>query len=158
MSLLPGLHHPFRLSRPPQLNRQLVMRGKNAVRLWLAAVVVVHLVVSMLHGLAHQLAHVSLSTAGALFVLIVIFIGPLVGLGLMWRSLRIGGWIVATTMAASFVFGFVNHFVFASPDHVSAIVPEWQLLFATTASLLAFTEATGCFLALGAVRERKFLS
>jgi hypothetical protein len=44
-------------------------------------------------------------------------------------------------MAASLVFGVVNHFLLASPDHVSHVAQQWRTLFATTAVLLALTEA-----------------
>ena len=58
-------------------------------------------------------------------------------------------------MAGSLVFGLVNHFVLASPDHVAHVSPEWRPLFATTAVLLAVTEAIGSGLAIRVVRERK---
>jgi len=58
-------------------------------------------------------------------------------------------------MAGSLVFGLVNHFVLSSPDHVAHVDPQWRVLFATTAVLLAATELVGSGLALRLVRERK---
>jgi steroid 5-alpha reductase family enzyme len=58
-------------------------------------------------------------------------------------------------MAASLVFGVVNHFVLSTPDHVSHVDPRWQPLFAATAVLLAVTEALGSGLAIRLVRERR---
>jgi hypothetical protein len=115
--------------------------------------VAAHLVVSILHGAAHAGARVPLSPAANLFVFGVIFAGPLAGLALMWPAARIGSWLIGATMAASLVFGLVNHFVLASPDHVGHIDPEWRPLFATTAALLAVIEAAAAGLAIHVVRE-----
>jgi len=122
---------------------------------WLVAIVVVHLVISVVHGTAHTRAQVALSQAQNLFVFIVILAGPLVGAALLWPAARLGTWVIMVTMGASLVFGVVNHFVLASPDHVAHVSAEWRPLFATTAVLLAVTEAVAVGVALGAVRERK---
>jgi hypothetical protein len=127
-------------------------KGSSARR-WLAAVVLSHLAVSIVHGAAHVGAHVPLSQAASLFVFIVIFIGPLVGLGLTWPARRIGSWIVAITMSGSFVFGLVNHFVLAGPDHVAHIDPQWRALFAASAIIVAGIELLGSGLALMCARE-----
>ena len=122
---------------------------------WLTAAVLSHLVVSVIHGAAHAEANVPLSRAANLFVFMVILAGPLVGLALTWPAERIGSWLVAITMAGSFVFGLVNHFVFASPDHVAHVAGPWRPVFATTAVLLAVTEAASCGLAIRFARERE---
>ena len=62
--------------------------------------------------------------------------------------------LIAVTMAGSLVFGLVNHFVLDSPDHVAHVDPPRWLLFATTATLLAITEALGVGLAIRVIRER----
>jgi len=121
---------------------------------WLVAIVLVHLVISVVHGSAHTGAQVALSPAQNLFVFIVILAGPLVGAVLLWPAARLGSWGIMVTMGGSLVFGAVNHFVLASPDHVAHVSAEWRPLFATTAVLLAVTEAVAVGVALGAVRER----
>jgi peptidoglycan/LPS O-acetylase OafA/YrhL len=127
-------------------------------RRWLAVVVLLHLAVSAIHGAAHTGAHVELSQAGTLFVYIVILIGPLVGLVLTWPARRIGSWIIATTMAGSFVFGLVNHFLIVGDDHVSHVDPQWRTLFAATAVILAGIELLGAALAIANARERRNVS
>jgi len=144
------------LSRPGGLARQVGMSTiHTSTWRWLAVLVLAHLVVSILHGSAHTRADVPLSQAAMLFVFVVIVAGPVIGLALTWPAVRLGSWLVAVTMAASLVFGVVNHFMLASPDHVAHVNPQWRPLFATTAVLLALTEALGSGLALRMVRERK---
>jgi hypothetical protein len=151
--------NPTRLSRFASLNRQLGMSRKNASgRQWLAAVVLMHLAVNLVHGVAHIEAQVPLSKAAGLFVFVVILIGPLVGLALTWPAARIGGWIVAITMSGSLVFGLVNHFVLAGQDHVAHVAAPWRPLFASSAALLAVLELVGCGLAIDFVRKRRSLS
>ena len=121
--------------------------NRRRLRTALVAAVVAHLVISIAHGTTHTGAHVPLSPAASLFVYAVILAGPLVGLALVWLAESLGTWVIMLTMAGSLVFGVINHFVFDSPDHVSQVDPQWRLLFATTAVLLAATEALGVGLA-----------
>jgi ABC-type xylose transport system permease subunit len=113
----------------------------------LTAIVLAHLVVSAIHGVAHDRAHVPLSLWANVFVYVVILAGPLVGLALTWWSARAGAWVVALAMAGSLAFGVVNHFLLSSPDHVAHVDPQWRPLFTFTAVLLALTEALGVVLA-----------
>ena len=117
--------------------------------------VLLHLVVSIVHGDAHSKAHVALSSAGTVFVVVVIIAGPLIGLGLAWPAPRAGASVIALTMAGSLIFGLVNHFVLASPDHISQVDPQWRPLFTTTAIMLAVTEALGAGLAAFIVFDRR---
>jgi len=120
---------------------------------WMAASVLVHLLVSMIHGAAHTGASVPMSQAANLFVFVVILAGPLIGLGLSFRTKLYGGVVVALTMGAALVFGVVNHFLIDSPDHISHIAAAWRSLFVTTAVLLTITELLGVAIALRLVRQ-----
>jgi hypothetical protein len=131
-------------------------RNRSSIWIWMAAVVLAHLVISIVHGIAHTMAHVPLSPAANVFVFAVILAGPLIGLSLTWPAQRIGAWLIALTMAGALVFGFVNHFVFASPDHIAQVDPQWRLLFTTTAVLLVLTEALGAGLAVRSLRGNGF--
>jgi len=122
----------------------------------LAAVVLVHLVLSLLHGAAHAGASVALGPAGDMFVYLVILTGPIAGLFVALRQPRIGGWIVALTMSGSLVFGLVNHFIIKGTDHVSHVAAAWRSQFALTAALLLVVEAAGAAIGLReAVRVRR---
>jgi hypothetical protein len=67
---------------------------------------------------------------------------------------RIGSWVIAVTMAAALVFGCMNHFVLAGPDHVSQVAGQWRPVFTTTAALIAATEALASALAVRIARGR----
>ena len=120
---------------------------------WMAASVLVHLLVSMIHGAAHTWASVPMSLAANLFVFVVILAGPLIGLGLSFRTKLYGGVVVALTMGAALVFGVANHFFIDSPDHISHIATPWRSLFVTTAVLLTITELLGLAIALRLIRQ-----
>jgi len=119
------------------------MRKDTTARRIVTAVVLLHLVISMIHGAAHSAAAVPMTLAGNLFVYVVILAGPLAGLWLSRSRPVAGGWMIAVTMAGSLAFGVVNHFVLAGPDHVSHVAERWRLLFASTAVLLAVVETAG---------------
>ena len=110
---------------------------------WLAAAVIAHLLISALHGRAHDGGHVALTAGQSLFVYTVILAGPLGGLAVSFIRARVGGFIVAATMTASLLFGLINHFIITSPDHVSQVDPEWRMLFTVTAYLLIASECAG---------------
>ena len=109
----------------------------------LAAVVIGHLIVNIVHGTAHAGARIPMTLAANLFIWIVILAGPLAGLWISRSRPIAGGWIVAATMAGSLVFGIVNHFVIVSPDHIAHVAAEWRMRFAITAVLLVVFELAG---------------
>ena len=120
----------------------------------LAAMVLIHLAISILHGRAHSGAQVGLSTAASLFVYIVILAGPLAGLILL-RSMPVAGaWTVAASLGGALVFGLINHFIVAGPDHVDHVAAAWRPLFGITAALLAATEAAGAAIGVWSATRR----
>jgi hypothetical protein len=114
----------------------------------LSAVVFTHLAVTLVHGAAHAGAAVPLTPAAALFVLLIIEIGPLAGLAWARIRPREGGAIVAASMTAALLFGLANHFLIAGADHVSQVAGPWRVVFGSTAGLLLVTEAAGVVVAL----------
>ena len=120
----------------------------RAFGLALTAIVVVHLAISIVHGQAHAGADVPLSSAAAAFVYIIILAGPILGLAVFcWRP-HLGAWIVALSMSGALIFGLVNHFIIAGPDHVAHVAAEWRTLFGVTAALLVASEAAGVAIAI----------
>ena len=126
--------------------------GRTA-RVWTGAewtllgVVLLHLAINILHGRAHEGAQVPLSPAAMLFVYIVILAGPLAGVVVARWTPIAGEWIVAVSLGGALVFGLINHFIIAGPDHVDHVAAAWRTQFGVTAALLVATEAVG--MALG---------
>jgi len=120
----------------------------------LAAVVLGHLGISVAHGWAHTGARVDVSPAGMLFVYVVIVAGPLAGLIVLRHRERLGAALIAAAMAGALLFGVVNHFIIAGPDHVAHVAAAWRPLFASTAALLGIFEAAGAAIAIRYARAR----
>ena len=121
--------------------------------------VLAHLVVSIVHGRAHDSLAVGLSSWQNLYVLTVIIIAPLIAMVLIWTRLaRPGLVLLVISMAGSLIFGIAYHYVVISPDHVSHLPPgDAQGLFRTTALLLVLTELFGVAIGLWGLRRMKIV-
>ena len=108
------------------------------------ALILVHLVVSTLHGLAHQAAIVKLTTFGYVYVTIVITFGPLVAAVLLFtRKRKAGGLLLMLSMLGSFIFGVWYHFLSNTSDNVTQVHGPWHSTFLCTAIGLAVIEPAG---------------
>lgn len=134
----------------------MLKRRRNIVLLSTVSVLA-HLVVSIIHGRAHEGLAVGLSSWQNIYVLIVIVIAPLIAMLLIWtRPARPGLVLLVISMAGSLIFGVIYHYLVISPDHVSHLPPgDAQGLFRTTALLLVLTELFGVVLGLWALRESR---
>ncbi len=134
----------------------MLKRRRNIVLLSTVAVLA-HLVVSIIHGRAHEGLAVGLSSWQNMYVLIVIVIAPLIAMLLIWTRLaRAGLVLLVISMAGSLIFGVIYHYVVISPDHVSHLPPgDAQGLFRTTALLLVLTELFGVVVGLWGLRESR---
>jgi hypothetical protein len=133
------------------------MRAKR-IDGWLTTAVIAHLLISALHGRAHDGGHVALTAGQSLFVYSVILAGPLVGLAASFVRRRTGGLIVAATMTGALLFGLINHFLIISADHVSQVDPNWRTLFTATALLLIASECAGALAGARAAVAREVQS
>lgn len=113
-----------------------------------AIVVAIHLLINVVHGVAHRELHVGLSPSGSIFVIAVVLILPLVAMALVWTTKkRIGLILLSLSMFGSLLFGFYHHFLVASPDHVRLQpASAWGIAFVLTAYGLLITEAIGAYL------------
>lgn len=124
-------------------------------RWWAVAAVVLHAVVVLIHGAAHDKLEIGLSPAGNVFVIVVILISPLIAGGLLLLPYaRAGAWLLAASMVGSLAFGGYNHYVAMSPDHVTQ-TPDttWGMVFRVTAALLVVTELLGLAAAANVLRR-----
>ena len=118
-------------------------------------VVVVHLIVSVVHGQAHTSLGVGLNTWQQAYVYSVILLAPLVALALAFtRHVRASGWLLLVSMLGSLIFGFCYHYVIISPDHVAHLPPgDARFAFRVTALLLVIVEAFGVVVAARLVKK-----
>ncbi len=111
---------------------------------WLGTMaVVVHGIPLVLHGLAHAKLQIFLpSVLANAYVLIVLYLAPLVAAGLLWGGrIRLGAWLLVGAMVGSLIFEGYNHFLVMSPDHVSQVpAGMWGNIFRMTAIASAITE------------------
>lgn len=117
-------------------------------------VVVIHAIVSAIHGLAHQEIPIPLSLFQSLFVGIVIFLAPIIAAVLLWTQFdRIGNWLLLSSMAGSGLFGLYNHYIVISSDHVSQVsLAGWGLVFQITAFLIPLVDGLGCAVGISALK------
>jgi hypothetical protein len=128
----------------------------RTIKLLSLAIIVAHLGISTIHGLAHQGARVALTTSGYVYVLVVITLAPLVAGGLLFtRWARVGALLLALSMIGSFAFGGWYHFLSASNDHVSQVHGPWRSTFLWTAVALAVIEFAGIVIGISAYRSEK---
>jgi len=115
-----------------------------------AIVVAIHLLINVVHGVAHRELHVGLSASGSIFVIAVVVILPLVAMALVWTTKkRIGLILLSLSMFGSLLFGFYHHFLVASPDHVRLQpASAWGIAFVLTAYGLLITEAIGAYVGI----------
>src|SRR5687767_3940528 len=122
------------------------MNQISSQRLPFAALVLIliHLVVSTLHGWAHQAAMVTLTTFGNVYVGVVITLMPVVAaVFLFTRKKKIGALLLALSMLGSFFFGFWYHFLSQTNDNVAQVHGPWHSTFLWTAIGLAVIELVG---------------
>ena len=120
------------------------------VRVSVSILIWLHVVVVVLHGMAHGGAGVPFTSlsANALVVLaigVVIGIAPLVALFLLsTRWFPWGALLLCLCMLGSLLFGVWNHFLLPGPDNIASLPAGiWQLPFRITAFSLALIEAAG---------------
>lgn len=79
-----------------------------------------HLVLSVTHGVVHEVVPAEVPRWQLLFVVVALFAVPLLGAALLSRGReRTGGALVLVSAVAGFAFEALAHFVVENPDHVS---------------------------------------
>ena len=107
--------------------------------------VLLHGVIAVLHGAAHNDLGIQMTAAENAFINVVIVAAPVVAAVALWtRFVRAGAVLLAVSMAGSLLFGAYHHYVAISPDHVAHLpAGNLQGLFRLTAVLLVVSEAAG---------------
>lgn len=114
------------------------------------AIVVAHLLVNIVHGLAHSDLRVGLAPLDSIFVIVVVLVFPLIAMGFVWTAKkRFGLILLSLSMFGSLLFGLYHHFLAVSPDHIHSQRPGgWGTTFVLTAYLLLITEAIGTYVGI----------
>lgn len=117
---------------------------------YVTAIVVAHLLVNIVHGLAHRELRVGIDPPASIFVTVVVLFCPLVAMALVWTAKKRPGLILLSlSMFGSLVFGLYHHFLVVSPDHVrSQPASPWVFAFVLTAYGLLITEAIGAYVGI----------
>src|SRR5436309_9740125 len=116
---------------------------------YLIALVLAHFIATLVHATAHFALQIVPDGIDLLFIVGVIWIGPLVALVILRFNPPLAAGLLAVLMGAAFVYGLVSHFLVAGPDNVARIGSStWTALFVATASLLGFLEASGLLVAV----------
>ena len=121
----------------------------------LVVIAVVHLAVQATHAYSHVVADVPNTALQQAFIVVVVTLGPLAAAlaALRW-NLRIGAGLFAASMVASFLFGYLLHFVINSPDLHSNVVGEHGAVFFHSALGLALIEFVGFAYGLAAALRK----
>ena len=122
----------------------------------LTFIVVLHVLISLVHGIAHQRVPVDLTAWQGVFVAVVVVISPVAGIVVRARGRwRTGTLVTAVSMLASVVFGTLYHFVLGGDDNVrlhgawnaSAHHSLWAWVFTVSAVLVVASELVGAVVA-----------
>ena len=116
----------------------------KAEKFTLLIIATLHLALQLIHSYSHAVSGVQNTSLQQLFILLVVTIMPWVAVYVAWNmSMRNGSAIFSLSMAASFLFGYVLHFVINTPDLHLNVLEEHRGLFFHSASLLALLEFVG---------------
>lgn len=117
------------------------------------AIVVLSVAVNLIHTASHYGQQVVTLPAWQLaYIVVVIYVAPVVAAILLRTRRRLtGAWLLAASMAGSFVFGLVYHFLVPGPDNVFTLHHgAWVTTFQVSAVLLAVLQLTGCLVGVWA--------
>ena len=121
----------------------------KSLRILAILIVLLHLVVSFPHGMAHSELHIEMQLWQNLYIWLIITLLPLVAAVLIWKRRRAGFLLLLLSMAGSFLFGVFYHFIAAGSDNVATLPAHAASgTFRLTAVLLALIEAAGFVIGL----------
>ena len=122
--------------------------GRDSLRRVAILLVVLHLLITTPHSLAHTNLHIAMEAWQNIYIFLVILIAPIVAALLIWKRKPSGFVVLALSMIGSFVFGVYYHFVATGADNVfTLLVSSWTLTFQLSAWLLAITELAAAVVA-----------
>jgi len=118
-------------------------------------IVLLHVLINVVHGVAHAKLHIGLNSSDKVFVLVVVLVSPFLALAALFgRQLKLGLILLAVSMGCSLVFGLCKHYFLPGPDRIGGQPPDlWGHLFVITAVLLALIECLGMLVGVHFLRS-----
>lgn len=123
-------------------------------------VVLAHIIINGIHGIAHQQLGVSISDFQSAYVFLVTLVAPIAAVIMLLflnkpKILLGGAWLLLVSMLASLLFGIVYHIVIPSSDSIFIVMQNSSLysqVFTSTAILLLIVEGVGTWVGAKATR------
>jgi hypothetical protein len=141
-----------------------ILAWKTPIVRYAILVVLAHIIVNGLHGIAHQQAEVSISDLQFAYVFLVILVAPIAAAVMLSfnrpkKMQRGGAWLLLVSMLGSLLFGFVYHIVLPSSDNIFTVMHgpllNNAIFFTSTAILLVIIDVLGSSIGTIAVRRVK---
>lgn len=118
-------------------------------------VVLAHIIITGMHGIAHQQAGVSISDFQSAYVFLVTLAAPIAAAVMLFLNkpkIQLGGaWLLLVSMLGSLLFGLVYHVLLPGSDNIFTIIMHEPLLdsavfFTSTAMLLVIVDGVGSWI------------
>jgi hypothetical protein len=123
-------------------------------------VILAHIIINGIHGIAHQQLGVSISDFQSAYVFLVTLVSPIAAVIMLLflnkpKILLGGAWLLLVSMLASLLFGIVYHIVIPSSDNIFTVMQNsslYSVVFTSTAILLLIVECAGIWVGAKATR------
>jgi hypothetical protein len=123
-------------------------------------VVLSHIIITGVHGIAHQQLGISISDFQSGYVFLVTLAAPIAAavmlLFLNKPKIQQGGaWLLLVSMIGSLIFGLVYHMLLPSSDNIFSVMHNFSLdsvVFTSTAILLVIVDGVGTWVGVRATR------
>lgn len=122
-------------------------------------VVLAHIIITGMHGIAHQQARVSISDFQSAYVFLVTLAAPIAAAVMLFLNkpkIQLGGaWLLLVSMLGSLLFGLVYHILLPSSDNIFMVMQNSSLdsvVFTSTAILLVIVDGAGTWVGVRATR------
>jgi hypothetical protein len=132
-------------------SRKTVLGWKIPIVRYAILVVLAHIIINGIHGIAHQQLGVSISDFQSAYVFLVTLVAPIAAVIMLLflnkpKILLGGAWLLFVSMLASLLFGIIYHIVLPSSDNIFAVMQNpslYSVVFTSTAILLLIVEGVG---------------
>jgi hypothetical protein len=123
-------------------------------------VVLFHIIITGVHGIAHQQAGVSISDFQSVYVFLVTVAAPITAVIMLLflnkqKIQRGGAWLLLVSMLGSLLFGLVYHILLPSSDNIFMVMQNSSLdsvVFTSTAILIVIVDGAGTWVGVRATR------